>query len=382
MERADRDHPGEGRRWQLVNPQDKIIEAVGTTVEPVILGDAEGRGAKAYRLFCHTADKSLQLGPGPNQPVELADAGLGNATCQGMLWQQDAGTVQLQGPGRGLFSEPKRAAAAPQGAASNGPILAAWSKSLDVELQSVVDAKKPDKKTQAVRRAVLIGDADVKAPTWHIQSDSLDVLLSPAHDAKSSMAFEHAMATGHVRARFAKTPGVAANDDDPSADSVLCAARSQNEYPAWRDRAGAKRALATGDAVGVLHQVDKNDPQKVVTTQIVAPHLVAMLEPKGTGQDTNGLGGFGFSKVQALDGVKLQIQGMTPQLVVATAQTLTADAKTGIGAWTAARRRDARRGRWPAWERTRSPGRPFCYGRKASRANSRKRRVQFRAARQ
>jgi hypothetical protein len=318
----------------LVNSKDAIVQALGSETTPVTLGDGEGRRAKAARLFYHTAAQQLQMDGTPTQSVEMADAAVGRIRCQGMTFQQVAGKVNLVGPGRIEVVEGAAPAEAgkPNKPKENGrgPVVATFTKALDIELASVPDPKHPGKKSQMARHAVFTGDADVQDATSRIGCDSLDVLLAHTVDAKSNVALEHVLASGNVFVRSAKTPGVVADDQNPMADSLRCKLLEvKTAVAAGTAGPQLSEVLATGDVVAIAHTVDKNDPKKVVTEQISTPRMVVTLEPKAAGAAAKaaqeGLAGFGVQEMRALDGVKIQIDGVGPQPVMASAQTLVAD---------------------------------------------------------
>ncbi len=184
-----------------------------------------------------------------------------------------------------------------------------------------------------LRHALFTGTADVRDATSRVQCDTLDVLVARG-DAKISQTLEHVLATGNVIVRSAKAPGVVANEEDASADSLHCQQLEiKTAVPAGSTVPQPSEILATGDVQAIGHQVDKGNPQKVVRQQINAPRLLVTMEPKSLASaekaPQEGLGGFNVQQMQAFDGVKVQIEGLGPQMVLASAQTLTADPKTG-----------------------------------------------------
>jgi len=317
----------------LAGPKDAIVEAVGTATTPVVIHDAGLRGAQAHRMLLLLANglEKLQLDAIPGQPVDMFDTASGMAQCQGLTWERTSGNVRFAGPGRAEGSVP---AAHPEPgappAAPKAPIVATWNKLLDLQLQTVADAKNPGKTTQIVRHAILTGEADVQDATARVHSEVLDVLLARGAQGKTGQALEHVLATGHVNARSAKAPGVAARDDDPAADYLRCA-QLEIQTAVFPGTAAPQPSmlLATGDVQAVAHQTDKNDPKKVMWQQLNAPRLVATLEPKAAGAPREELGGFGVQQLQAFEGVKVQIEGLGQQMVVASAQTLTALPRAG-----------------------------------------------------
>ena len=90
------------------------------------------------------------------------------------------------------------------------------------------------------------------------------------------------MATGDVMVRTSKTAGVVANEDDPSADSLHC---QQMEVKTAVLPGSASpqpsEMLAIGEVHAISHQADKNNPQNIVTQQIVTPRIIGETGGKG-----------------------------------------------------------------------------------------------------
>ena len=116
--------------------------------------------------------------------MELADAALGKVHCQQLTLQQVAGKMQLVGPGRvELTQAAEHNPNQPAGQIiAKGPAIATWSKSLDLEFQSVPDPKNPCQRKSrpfAMRSSLevrMLQDPE----TSRIKCELLDVLFARA----------------------------------------------------------------------------------------------------------------------------------------------------------------------------------------------------------
>ena len=343
--------PSDENDVKLVDGRDVALEAVGTALKPVTVTDARF-GAQAGRLLYHRAEQKIVLEPRDFNKVLLTDPARGGVECAAVTIDQLTRRAVLTGPGT-LVSR-----------GNGGATTATWTTHLDLDLDSSPDPKDPKKMLLAVRRAVLYG-AGVKADTFDLKADVLDVLIANVIDkARQTQALEHLLATGNVVVHSYKKVAATAGEQggmqtqrmeiltartDGSQVPVPSEMRADGDVVAWRftDKTKTLGAAMTG-----------LDPaQGLQKETLITPKLVASLSPKAkpaTGPATAatvpatmpenvfaGIGqGFDVTRFLAANGARVEIlpppADAKNRLIVATASTIDAYPLKGTATLTAA----------------------------------------------
>lgn len=313
--------PADPNSFVLASNKDMMFEAVGTREKPVVVNDGP-RVARAGRVVYQSSAQEVRMaGLAAGMPIELADAGLGKVTCAALAYNQASGALRLSGPGR---MEVTDAALAANEAAGRSPLVVRWKDTFDVQLASAEDPKRPGKTMQVVKHASLKGNVDLRDDTFHLAGETLDAKIAQTGDAKSPQALEHLLATGGVEVESFRGAGGTVQPEQLSGDrfEVRTAKAEGSRVPR------PAVVLMDGNAQAVTYQADKNDPNALLKQQISTPKLAATLLAKATDKKDD-VSGFAVKEFTGTDGVRVELEGFGKEAIVATAETLTADAQAG-----------------------------------------------------
>lgn len=317
---------------QLTGPKDRIFEAVSHQGRPVLMTIGDAQRLAAGKIHFQAATQHVVMEPGELPQVELSDPKLGKLVCRGIDFDRLGNTVQIIGPGR-LEAAPDALQQADEKSATSPaqPIIATWTRTLKVALAKVPDLKQSGKSTLIVRHALIEGDVDVRDPAkWWIHADTLDATVADAPKGATGrqQRLEHLLATGNVQAQSFRN-GAPGGHEQPDAIQgqrlELLTAR-----PAPQALPEPDRLLVDGDVQAVSYQIDKKDPAHLLKSRIDTPKLMVRLEPRNAGSvpaKDDALGNLNVKELQAVNGVRVEMELHNSQPVVATADQLFADAK-------------------------------------------------------
>jgi hypothetical protein len=339
--------PADDTDLQLASAHDVVVEALGTALQPVTVTDPRF-SAQSGRLWYHQDEQRLVLEPRDFKKVLLGDPARGNVECAAVAIDLKANHAVLTGPGTLLA----------RAGAGGSQTAVKWKTRMDLDLEPMTDAKDPAKKTLAIRRAVLDG-VTVKAETFDLQADTLDVLIANILDkGKQVQALEHLLATGHVLVHSYRkgTANEQGGIQTPQRLEILTARPADSAVPvpaqliaqgnvlAWR-YAEKGKGLGAGDAgTPAVPATDSAARQK---ESIATSKLVASLVPKAKSATApaadNGIAGLGqnfdVTRFIAGDGARVEIvPPVDPQsrTIVATATTIDGQPLAGTATLTAA----------------------------------------------
>ena len=376
---------------QLAGGKDLIFEAISRRGRAVVVTEGDTQRMTAGQVGYRSGSKSLRLDPGALPNVELSDTQLGKVVCMGLSYDPTlsphdngngkvlaagggegawlgGGLVTLTGPGRmetrtgALNALGSDNAGGTKGGTKKGeagaekePVVATWTKSVELTLRDVPDLKRPGKTTAVVRRAVLTGQADLRDPTLWIHGDTLDALIAtglepgskPGDPPRRKQGLEHLLATGNVQVESIRNNSPEARQAPDTIQGQRLELITALPAGAAGNRGGVgghgelpqpARLLVDGEVVALMHQPDRRDASKVLSDKITTSQMVVLLEPKKAARadtDKTGqtVGNVGVRELRAAQGVKVELEGYGKDLVVATAQTLlaqpSADNKSG-----------------------------------------------------
>jgi hypothetical protein len=314
---------------QLTDRRDQAIEAVGTPERPVLIHN-ELQTARAGILKYRKLPQKVELEPGEVGPVVVnqADPAAPNSiaqqlTCQGIHYASDEHQMHLDGPGH---LEVAQSFLRKDVHASGNPLTVVWEKALDLEFFKA--PANGAKESLNVRRAIFSGRSVINNVDFHLDSDTLDLLLARAgkgDGSKSTPSLEHMLAMGNVHVKGESKAGTgildAANPDGIDADRLELLTT-----PGTDGKPTPSRLMADGNVTAWGYQTEDGGKGHVSKNTLYTPKFVAELGLKTGAKKTasTGLGGIEPTAFIASNGVIVQIDSATNPTIFAKGKTLTA----------------------------------------------------------
>ena len=309
-------------RTHLLGPKDIFFEARGRVGHPVRLTDGKTLSALAQEMTYQTQPQILKLLAAPGAAVTLKSSHFGTAHCAQLTLNRLTNQVFLAGPGTAARRMPH--------AATGSDWHATWQKSVDLQLAPSLDSRQPGRSNLELRRAILLGKAQVKSAGLSIQGDELAAWLTASGLAHQPQALQRLLARGHVlvTSQIAAAKGASVKGSRMTCHQLVI----QSARLPGHQTLTPQSLVAIGHVHLKLVQTAAN--RGSVIYRIVTPHLTAALAPSHVqahhlAHSSVSAQRFTVTRFSAAQGVQLRINNMG-RPIVATAAAMSGDRRTGI----------------------------------------------------